>query len=384
MRFEFATAGRIVFGAGTAQETGPAAAGLGSRALVVTGTSAARVAPTLESLNASGIACDSFAVTGEPTTDTVERGVQQARGFDCDLVVAIGGGSVLDTGKAIAALVSNGGALLDYLEVIGHARPLSKPSLPFIAVPTTAGTGAEATRNAVLGSPEHGVKVSLRSPFMLPKVAIVDPLLAHSMPPYVTAATGLDALTQLIEPFVSCRANPLTDALCRDGMARAARSLRRAYDNGDDAGAREDMALASLYGGMALANAGLGAVHGLAGPIGGMFPAPHGALCGCLLPHVMARNLTALRERQRESRSLGRYGELARLLTREANATADAGLEWLSSLVSSLSLPRLRQYGVTRADMPQIVVRAQAASSMRANPLPLTDAELADILEAAL
>lgn len=193
--------------------------------------------------------------------------------------------------------MANGGDPLDYAEVIGHGRPLERRSLPLIAIPTTAGTGAEVTRNAVIGSPEHRVKVSLRSPLMLPEVAIVDPELTRDLPPALTASTGLDALTQLIEPLVSCRTNPLTDALCRSGIQRAARSLRRAVEHGEDLVAREDMSLASLFSGLALANAALGAVHGLTGPLGGMFEASHGALCASLLPAVMEANVRALRHR---------------------------------------------------------------------------------------
>ena len=230
-------------------------------------------------------------------------------------MIGLGGGSAIDAAKAIAALAANGGDPLDYLEVVGRGRSLTQPSLPCIAIPTTAGTGAEVTRNAVLASPEHGIKASLRSATMLPRLALVDPELTYSLPAAVTASTGLDALTQLIEPFTSSKANPLTDALCREGMMRAARSLRTAYEDGRDAAAREDMALASLFGGLALANAGLGVVHGFAGPVGGTFHAPHGAVCAAFLPHVMAVNARALRTRQPGSAALARYDEIARILT---------------------------------------------------------------------
>jgi len=313
MRFEFATATRIIFGPGTLREVGPIAAQMGSRALVVTGRTRARATPLLDALTAQGIDIVTFSVAGEPTTEVARLGTQRAREADCDMIIGFGGGSVLDTAKAISALLTNGGVPLDYLEVIGRGQPLTRPSAPCIAIPTTAGTGAEVTRNAVLASPEHRVKVSLRSPLMLPRLALVDPELTHTLPPEITASTGLDALTQVMEPYVSKRANPLTDALCREGMRRAARSLRRAYGQGDDAAAREDMALTSLFGGLALANAKLGAVHGFAGPMGGMFPAPHGAICGRLLPHVMAVNVRALQERLPGSEALRRYDEIARM-----------------------------------------------------------------------
>jgi alcohol dehydrogenase class IV len=323
MQFEFATATRIIFGPGTLRQVGPLACELGRCV-------AARAAPLLGWLGEGGVKAQTFPVTKEPELETIREGVARAREAKCDLVIGLGGGSAIDAGKAIAAMLANEGELLDYLEVIGRGKALAKASAPFIAIPTTAGTGSEVTRNAVLASPEHRVKVSLRSAFMLPRVALVDPELSYDLPPGVTASTGLDALTQLIEPYVSCRANPMTDALCVQGLQRAGRSLRRAYEHGRNAPeARQDMAIASLYGGLALANAGLGAVHGFAGPIGGMFPAPHGAVCAALLPHVMVANLRALRERPPEYPALNRYEEAARWLTGNTNATADDGVAWV-------------------------------------------------------
>ena len=384
MRFEFATATRIIFGAGTLREVGPIAAEMGRRALVVTGRTPARARPVLDALAAQGVDTITFSVAGEPTTEVVRLGTQRARETDCDLVIGFGGGSALDSGKAIAALLTNGGDPLDYLEVIGKGKPLTQPSAPCIAIPTTAGTGAEVTRNAVLRSPEHRVKVSLRSPLMLPRLALVDPELTHSMPPKVTASTGLDALTQVMEPYVSNKANPLTDALCREGMRRAARSLRRAYEHGDDAAAREDMALASLFGGLALANAKLGAVHGFAGPIGGMFPAPHGAVCAALLPHVMTINVRALQERSPESAALHRYDEIARILTGNERATANDGVAWVQELCQALHVPSLASYGVTEEDFPVLIEKASVASSMKGNPIMLTPDEMREILMRAL
>jgi len=384
MRFEFATATCIIFGPGTLREVGPMAAEMGSRALVVTGRTPARAAPLLDLLTAQGLDTITFPVAGEPTTGVVCLGTQRAREENCDLVVGFGGGSVLDAGKAIAALLTNGGDPLDYLEVIGRGRPLTRPSAPCIAIPTTAGTGAEVTRNAVLASPEHRVKVSLRSKTMLPRLALVDPELTHSLPPGITASTGLDALTQVMEPYVSKRANPLTDALCREGMRRAARSLRRAYEQGDDATAREDMALASLFGGLALANAKLGAVHGFAGPMGGMFPTPHGATCGRLLPYVMAINVRALQERLPESEALRQYGEIARILTGNPGATAGDGVTWVQELCDVLQVPPLASYGITPEDFPILIEKAAAASSMQGNPIQLTPGEMREILARAL
>ena len=282
MRFEFATATKIVFGAGTLREAGAIAKEFGKRVLVVAGRDPERAGPLLKILRESAVSAATFSVAGEPDLSTIEQGTALAKKENCELVISIGGGSVMDAGKAIAAMLTNGGELLDYVEIIGRGQALTKPSAPFIAIPTTAGTGSEVTRNAVLASPEHKLKASLRSPLMLAKVAVVDPELTYDLPPALTASTGLDALTQLIEPFVCARANPMTDGLCVEGIRHAARSLRVAYNDGKNKSARADMAVASLFGGLALANAGLGAVHGFAGPIGGSFPAPHGAICAAL------------------------------------------------------------------------------------------------------
>ena len=371
--FEFATAGRILFGEGTLSQAPAAAAGLGRRAILVTGSHAGGAAWLHQALAGAGVSTVPFLVSGEPTIQLIRSAPR-----DGDLVIAFGGGSVLDTGKAIAAFLTNPGDPLDYLEVIGSGRPLAVPAAPCIAIPTTAGTGSEVTRNAVLASPEHRFKASLRSPSMLPRVAIVDPELTYALPPALTASTGLDALTQLIEPYVSIRANPMTDQFCVEGMRRAAGALALAWKNGDDRGARGDMAWASLLGGMALANAGLGAVHGFAAPLGGMFPAPHGAVCAALLPHVMAVNIRALGARAPDK--LLRYDEVARLLTGRPQANAADGVIWVAELCRVLEIPTLRAYGVTPGDFPALADKAAQASSMKGNPIVLTREELQEIL----
>jgi alcohol dehydrogenase class IV len=384
MRFEFATASRIIFGPGTLREVGPIAGEMGQRALVVTGRSIERAGRLLDELAAEGIGVTVFSVEGEPTTEVARQGTDQARKTGCELVIGCGGGSALDTGKAIAALLTNPGAPLDFLEVIGKGKALRHPSAPYIAIPTTAGTGTEVTRNAVLASPKHRVKVSLRSPHMLPRLALVDPELTYSLPPAITASTGLDAFTQVMEPYVSNKANPFTDALCREGMRRAAHSLGRAYKQGDDLAAREDMAIVSLFGGLALANAKLGAVHGFAGPLGGMFPGPHGAICARLLPYVMEINVRALQERGPENPALARYDEIAQILTGDLGATADDGVAWVQELCATLNVPNLSTYGLTLEDIPDLIKNASAASSMQGNPIKLTDKEMEEILERAL
>jgi alcohol dehydrogenase class IV len=384
MKFEFATATRIIFGAGVLQQVGQGVKHLGRRALVVTGRNPQRADKLLNILSVSGVGAIPFAVAGEPDISTVEHCVALAKGENCDLVIAFGGGSVIDTGKAVAAMMTNEGDLLDYLEIIGRGKSLAQPALPFFAIPTTAGTGAEVTRNAVLASPEHQVKVSLRSNHLLPSAAVIDPELTYDLPPALTASTGLDALTQLIEPYVCLRVNPMTDGFCVEGLSRAARSLREAVFSGQNRRAREDMALASLLGGLALANAGLGAVHGFAGPIGGIFPAPHGAVCAALLPHVMATNLRALRERDPQSDALSRYARIAALLTGTPHATADAGVAWVRELVASLPIPKLGAYGIREEHVADLVAKAANASSMKANPILLTPEELAHTLRLAL
>ena len=379
MRFEFATATRIIFGEGTAATLPDLARTFGARPFVVTGASKERARALVSALSA-----EAFAVSGEPTVDLVREGAQRRRDANCDVVISIGGGSVIDAGKAIAMLSTNGGEPLEFLEIAGEGHAITVPPLPFIAVPTTAGTGSEVTRNAVLGSTEHGVKASLRSSLMLPRVAVVDPELTYGMPPQATAFTGLDALTQLIEPYVSIRANPLVDAICVDGIRRASGALRRACHNGADRDARHDMALASLFGGLALANAGLGVVHGFAAPLGGLWKAPHGALCAALLPHGMAANVAGLRARSPKHPALERYSDIARLLTGRSDASIEDGIDWVRALSTELSIPALRAWGVTEADLPGVVGMAAKASSMQANPLPLTEEELTALVGAAL
>ena len=384
MRFEFATVGRIIFGPGVIDELGEIVSGWGQRVLLVTGRHPARSQRALSLLAGMGLDVELFRVSREPTVDMIADGVERARAHRSEMVVGCGGGSVLDAGKAIAALLTNGGVPLDYLEVVGKGKPILNPSAPYVAIPTTAGTGAEVTRNAVLAVPEQRVKVSMRSQWLLPRVALVDPGLTHSMPPGVTASTGLDALTQLIEPYVSRLANPLTDAVCREGLVRAGRSLRRAYTNGSDAQAREDMALASLCGGLALANAKLGAVHGFAGVLGGMYEIPHGIICGRLLPSVVTVNVRALQSRVPEHRALQRYREIGIWLTGRAEAQIEDTVQWILDTCDMFQIPGLASYGVARSDFPTIVAKARRSSSMKGNPIQLTEQELLQILEQAL
>lgn len=415
MRFEFATATRIIFGPGTSREVASLAAEMagpsdsrrktglrGKRAFVITGRTNKRAEPILEQLKNQAIDYVTFNVPSEPTTTIVKQAVEQARQAKSDLVIGIGGGSVLDTGKVVAAMLTNTGELEDYLEIVGLGRKITERPAPYIAIPTTAGTGAEVTRNAVIGVPEHKVKVSMRSPMMLPRLAVVDPELTYSMPPSVTASTGLDALTQLMEAFVSNKANPMIDGICREGLKRAGRSLLKAYEDGsnrdarhtDGGQARQDMSLASLFSGLALANAGLGAVHGLAGPLGGMICAPHGAICARLLPFVMQVNIQALQSRQSNSPALARYDQTAQLLTGNIISKAADGLQWVQDICLQLKVPALSlapaspdarrgsgEFGLKEQDLPAVIANAQKSSSMKGNPVALTQDELISILK---
>jgi alcohol dehydrogenase class IV len=388
--FEFATAARVIIGPGRSAELPSVVAQLraarasggamGSRALVCTGSRPNRYADLVAAL---GIPHTIFPVDGEPTVEVARAATAEARTNGADVVVAIGGGSVLDLGKAVAMLLANGGDPLDYLEVVGEGRKITRPAVACVAVPTTAGTGSEVTANAVLAVPEHRLKASLRSPLMIPRVALIDPLLALACPPSVTASSGLDALTQCLEPFVSVRANPLTDALAREGLRRAGSGLRRAYADGEDVDARGDMAVCAVLGGMALANAKLGAVHGLAGVIGGMVPIPHGVACAALLAPVAEANLHALRERQPDNPALARYTEAARLLTGDADASVAEGLAWIRETVSLLGIPGLGAFGLRAEDADEVVAKAAKASSTQGNPIVLSEDELRAILAAA-
>ena len=379
--FEFATAGRIMAGAGRAAELPGVLAGLGSRVLACTGANPARHADLLAGL---GLPAVTFPVAGEPTVELARAGVGAAREHGADVIAAIGGGSVIDLGKAIAMLLANGGDPLDYLEVVGSGQKVARPAVPCVAVPTTAGTGAEVTANAVLAVPEHRLKASLRSPLMIPRVALVDPVLTVSCPPAVTAASGLDALTQCLEPFVSVRATPITDGLAREGLRRAATGLRAAHADGGDLAARTDMATCALLGGMALANAKLGAVHGLAGVIGGTADVPHGMACAALLAPVIDANVRILRPGAPGSPVLDRYAEVARLLTGKPGASIQDGLAWIRETLTLLGVPGLAAFGLGPGDADDIAAKAMTSSSMQGNPVALSQGDLKAVFLEAL
>ena len=376
--FSFATAGRIVVGAGASEHVPALVAELGERVLVVLGKHVEIGGTALAALPDDAA---TFRWSGEPTVDGVRSALAVAREARPDVVVAWGGGSVIDLAKSVAILLRADGDVLDHLEVIGRGLPLPATSVPVVAVPTTAGTGAEVTANSPILSPAHGVKASLRSSGMLPAVAVVDPALTQTCPPGVTASSGLDALTQCLEPFVTPRANALTDALAREGLMRAARSLRAAYQHGDDLDARTDMSLCSLLSGMALANAKLGAVHGLAAPLGGVLGAPHGAVCAAVLAATTSVNVRALRSREPASPALERYAEAARLLTGNPAAEVEDGVAWIAETVLMLGVRSLGELGLRPEDHGTVADAALAASSIAGNPVRLTRDEVLEILD---
>ena len=384
IRFDLGIPGDIRFGAGRVSEVPGVLADRGvSRVLVVTGRTTSRADSIRAALGDAGISSMVFGVATEPSIERVRAGLDLLSEAACDAVLGFGGGSALDVAKAVAVLAGSGTDLLDHLEVIGAGRPIERPGLPCIAVPTTAGTGSEVTRNSVLSG--GGVKASLRSPLLLPRLAVVDPDLLVGVPRPTIAASGMDALSQLIEPLLSRRANPFTDALARDGIRRSAHSLRRAYQDGmGDPGVREDLALASLFSGICLANSGLGAVHGLAAAAGARLSAPHGAVCAAALAAAMAVNLRALRERTHDDPALQRMTEVAVMLTGQPDATPEDAIAWLQDLRAALSIPGLASYGLDDAEIDTVVAAAQKASSMRGNPVELSDEEVTEILTRSL
>lgn len=384
MKFEFMTARRIIVERDGLNQIGKLTKSFGQRVLLVGRLASDDTKKAIELLKESGCDVVSVNVKGEPSVESINEILAVSRKHQSEVVVAIGGGSVLDSGKTIAALMTNTNDLMDYLEVIGNGVPVSKKSLPFIAVPTTSGTGAEATKNATILSAAHKVKVSIRSPYMLPDVVLLDPVLTVSVPKDVTASTGLDALTQVLEPYVSKMANPITDAFAKEGLARAAKSLKTAYDQGENIDAREDMAIASLFGGIALANAKLGAVHGFAGVLGGMFPIPHGVVCARLLPFVTRKNIEVLNARDPDNPAVKRYEDVAKILTGNPNAHALDGVKWLEDLCKHLDVASLSHFGVTENHFDEIIKKSMNASSMKGNPIVLTYDELKDILQQAL
>jgi alcohol dehydrogenase len=387
--FSIARLPRIDFGAGAFNGLTDTIKRYGNRTLLVMGGQsflANPAWPTLQKqMQTAGITWSLHRVVGEPSPEVVDEAVREFRAGQYDSVVGIGGGSALDTAKAIAGLLRPGNSVMDHLEGVGPELPYAGPATPFIAVPTTAGTGSEATKNAVLSAqgPE-GFKKSFRDERLVAEYAIVDPDLLATCPPRVLAANGMDAFTQLLESYVSAKANPLTDALAWSGMEAARDGLLPWYEGTDEAGlCRERMAYAALLSGITLAQVGLGSVHGLASPLGAFFPIPHGVVCGTLVATATRVNITALRQRVPDSPALGKYARVGRLLARQIDLPRDEALSALEATLQDwqrrLELPRLSAYGVTRQDFDRIVANSRG-SSMKTNPLVLEDAEISSIL----
>lgn len=376
--FAFATAGMIRFGRGEAVTAVPSLVALGARVLLVTGATPQRAAWLKDALEAEGVAVTVFPVAKEPDVALIENGVAVAREAQVAAVIAIGGGAVVDAGKAIAALAPATRPMLDHLEVVGKGLPLDADPLPFAALPTTAGTGAEVTRNAVIAVPEAQRKVSLRDPRMLPTLAIVDPALTDNCPRGVTLASGLDAVTQVIEPYLSSKANPLTDAICRDAIPKGLVAIRQIMV-AEDPEARDALAWVSLCGGLALANAGLGVVHGLAGPLGGLSNAAHGAICGALLPHGIRANAKAGDTPVLAARIAEVQGWIAQAL----GGAPDDAFDTLHDWSREAGLPGLDAQGITDAARAKAAKDAVSSSSMKANPVALSEAQLLDLMERA-
>ena len=381
MKIDFSTSNRIIFGIGEFRKIPEYIKEWGSRVFVIRGNSPSYGKEFFEIIEGMNLEITYFVVGKEPDIDMLDTAVKLARQNKCDYVIGFGGGSVIDTGKAISALLNNEGDLMDYLEVVGRGLPQKNPSKPYIAIPSTAGTGSEVTRNAVIDVPDQNVKVSMRNAFMLPKIALVDPELTLDLPPQITATTGMDAFVQVIEPYVCNSPNPMVDLFCRDAIPRASENLLNAFCDGSNMDARENMAWVSLMGGLSLANAKLGAVHGFAGPIGGMFHAPHGAICACLLPAVMQVNIENLKKMNAENISLNRYCEIAIWVTGDLNADVGDGPQFIENLCKSMKIPRLHELGISKNDFSLIVEKSKHSSSMKGNPTQLSDEELTRILE---
>jgi len=393
LRFDLLPTPQIKFGVGRLVELPECLKQLQMTKVLFVGSKSAlnqtRVKEILSELEKNeNIAFTTLEVRGEPDTTQVDRGVETGKEFQANGVIAIGGGSAIDLGKAIAGLLTNDGKAKDFMEVVGAGKKITRLPLPFLAIPTTAGTGSEATKNAVILSRDEKVKASIRSELLIPKMAIVDPELMVSMPKAVTASTGLDALTQLIEAYTSTKAQPLTDVLARMGLNRAIKSLVVAFEDGYDISAREDMAFAALLSGICLANAGLGAVHGFAGVLGGKLAMPHGVICGALLPLVIEENIKQMIKEVPFHRALTKYVRLAHLFgePKSENYKTDALrlIERLKQLTAILKTPKLSSFGLTTKDFEKIIPLAMKSSSMKYNPVPLPEESLYAILQKAL
>jgi len=380
MLFSFYTSNEIVFGPNQIVKAGELAARFGTRAFICTRGQAMKETGMLDrlcgSLKGAGIGYEIDNLPAhEPDVDEMDTGAERLRRSRAEVIIALGGGSTIDTGKALSGLATNPGGIYDYLEGVGRGLALSSAALPFIAIPTTAGTGSEVTKNAVISSRTKKFKKSMRSPYMIPRIALLDPELTLSLPPDITAFTGMDALTQLIESYVSARAQPLPEALALDGISRAGAALERAVSDGRDLQAREQMLLASLLSGIALANSGLGAAHGIAAALGAHCGIAHGRACAMLLPGVMQLNLPACR---------GKFGRVAAALTQNPRADAERAVFFIEQLCRRINIAaKFEPDEIPQEIVPELVVNSRG-SSMSGNPVELSDQQIEDLIRKLL
>ncbi len=376
--FQFMTSSRIIFGEGALQSSLSIINQFGYSVLLVTGQDRQRAEPVIHYLHNQNMRYQHVAIRGEPNITMVEETAIMGRRFKPDMVVAIGGGSVLDMGKALAAIIPNQGDVYDYVEVVGRNVPLKTKPIPMIAIPTTASTGAEVTKNAVLKSGQDKVKVSLRSPDMLPDVAIVDPVLTYGTDVYTSGRGAMDAFTHLMEAYVCGEPNPLTDMVCEEGLRRLSYSIIPGCKQ-DNPKSRADLSFAAMLGGMAITNAKLGAAHGLASALGGKISAPHSVITARLAPHVMMENIKAAKRAGR-SDVLNRYRTMAQLLTGRNDASIEDSIQWVNMILERLSLPHLSDFGVCGTSFEQVAADAMKSVAIKGNPIPLTEDRLIYIL----
>lgn len=382
MKFDFESPAKIIFGPGKISELSNIIKPLSDEIIIITGKSD-RYQFVFDDLKNNGINYSIYRVENEPLIEDVDKAVKIAKQNQSTLVLGLGGGSVIDVAKAVSIMLLNPGEVLDYLEVIGKGQILTEPSIPCIAVPTTSGTGAEVTKNSVLKSVEHKRKVSMRSSMMIPELVIIDPNLTLTVPKNITVYTGMDALTQVIEPFISSMSNPFVDVLCAEAIKKAVPALKKLNSDLSNIDARTDMSYVSLTGGLALANAKLGAVHGFAGPMGGMFDIPHGLICAILLPKTLKINLMAIKSRG-NSDQLQKYDSLAKHLLNDQNAKAEDAIKCIEELNTELEIPGLGEFGITENDIKEIVIQSKDSSSMKGNSLKLNEEELTTILKLSM
>jgi alcohol dehydrogenase class IV len=378
--FSFTTSARIIFGWGSRKTLPELIKPFGKKVLLLHSRSVMAIEEIESLLSNSDFSVQRMVITGEPTDEVIQRLLGEIKGVEIDVMIGIGGGSVLDAGKAISALVTNTGNLLDYLEVVGKGLALKNPPCPYIAVPTTAGTGTEVTKNAVIKVVSKNVKVSMRDTLMIPRIALVDPELTLSVPAAVTASTGMDAFIQVLEPYCSVGANKMVDLFCREGIPLAAQNLPVAYRDATNREARVNMAWVSLLGGLSLANAKLGAVHGFAGPIGGMFDIAHGVICACLLPQVFRINAKKVIE-SNNTELINRFRNISLWVTGIERAEIQSAVDWFIALNEELSIPHLKDIGVKEKDFETIIEKSLVSSSMKGNPVPLDRYDLQAILK---